>query len=104
MKVISTLSISDVPLSAEVQRRWQLRKAVNDVHLQRLNAVEKLPGFTGIRGIGLREGMTPLDVPSDVEEGERLEADLSALDNETANDHFDEQLSTITDFMLRIQD
>lgn len=103
-KVISALSTSDPHLSVEIHRRWQLRKAVNNIHLQRLDAIEKLPGFTGIQGIGLKEGTTSLEAPSDAEREGRLEADIESLDNEMANDDFDEQLSTITDFMLGIHD
>ena len=39
-----------------------------------------------------------------MDDEERLEVDLDGLDNETVNNDLDEQLSTITDFMLQIQD
>ena len=57
---------------------------------------KKKPGFTGTQGIGVS------DIPSGVDDEERLEADLNGLDNETANNDLDKQLSTITDFMLHI--
>ena len=73
-------------------------KAVNHIHVQQLNAIKKLLGFTGTQGIGVS------DISSGVDNEERLEADLNGLDNETANNDLDKQLSTITDFMLQIQD
>jgi hypothetical protein len=43
-------------LHAAIQHWWTLRSAVNDRLLQRLDEVERLSGFSGKRGIGVREG------------------------------------------------
>lgn len=59
--VIDNLLLSDPRLAAELQRQWRLRAGVNAVHRYRLDRIESLAGFSGIRGIGVR--MAP-DIPS----------------------------------------
>ncbi|KAG2738887.1 hypothetical protein P692DRAFT_201842716 [Suillus brevipes Sb2] len=50
--VIEDLRRSDATLGDELQRRWRSRAAINAVHLHRLDRIECLPGFSGLRGIG----------------------------------------------------
>ncbi|KAG1765193.1 hypothetical protein EV702DRAFT_943802, partial [Suillus placidus] len=52
--VIEDLCLSDPKLADELQRRWHSRAAINAVHLYRLDHIECLPGFSGVRGVGIR--------------------------------------------------
>lgn len=61
---IDSLLVSDPLLSAELKRQWRLRAAINAVHSFRLDQIESLAGFSGIRGTGTRLHPTahpPLD-------------------------------------------
>ncbi|KIK32736.1 hypothetical protein CY34DRAFT_100864 [Suillus luteus UH-Slu-Lm8-n1] len=63
--VIEDLHLSDPKLAQELRRRWRLRGAINAVHLHRLDQIECLTGFSGVRGIGVRlqiNSTTP-DIP-----------------------------------------
>lgn len=51
---INSLLVSDPLLSAELKHQWRLRAAINAVHSFRLDQIESLAGFSGIRGIGTR--------------------------------------------------
>ena len=81
IKAIFALSISDPALSAEIQCQWQICKAVNHIHVQQLDSIEKLPGFTGTQGIGVS------DIPSGVDDEEKLEADLNGVRGHSALFH-----------------
>ncbi|KAG0705573.1 hypothetical protein DFH29DRAFT_980829 [Suillus ampliporus] len=52
--VIDDLLLSDLRLAAELQCQWCLCAGVNAVHHYRLDCIESLTGFSGIRGIGVR--------------------------------------------------
>ncbi|KDQ59628.1 hypothetical protein JAAARDRAFT_83843, partial [Jaapia argillacea MUCL 33604] len=43
--VIKALSLTDSHLAAEIQRRWNLRQAVNSLHTVRLDRIELMAGF-----------------------------------------------------------
>ena len=107
---ITDLSKSDPSLSHELQHRWALRSAVNDIHLRRLDVIENLSGFTGIRGIGLRQGYTEVrrsqeseGLTGGEESNTRVQgSDIDIIDNEMAHDDFNKHLTVVTDFMLTI--
>ncbi|KAG1763988.1 hypothetical protein EV702DRAFT_1051527 [Suillus placidus] len=63
--VIEDLCLSDPKLADELQRRWHSRAAINAVHLYRLDHIECLPGFSGVRGVGIRVQLasTTPDIP-----------------------------------------
>lgn len=50
--VINSLFVTDHGLSVVLSHRWELRSAVNHIHLARLNAITNLPGYTGSRVCG----------------------------------------------------
>ncbi|KAG1843421.1 hypothetical protein C8R48DRAFT_540996, partial [Suillus tomentosus] len=52
--VIQDLLISDPRLARELQHRWRSRAAINAVHSYRLDHIESLHGFSGVRGVGVR--------------------------------------------------
>ncbi|KAG2120042.1 hypothetical protein DEU56DRAFT_928749 [Suillus clintonianus] len=51
--VIEDLRLSDPKLAEELQRQWCSRAAINAVHLHRLDRIECLTGFSGVRGVGM---------------------------------------------------
>ncbi|KAG1775791.1 hypothetical protein EV702DRAFT_1180201 [Suillus placidus] len=51
--VIEDLWLSDLKLAEELQRQWCSRAAINAVHLHRLDRIECLAGFSGVRDVGL---------------------------------------------------
>ncbi|KAG2337988.1 hypothetical protein BDR05DRAFT_894397, partial [Suillus weaverae] len=63
--VIEDLHLSDPKLAQELRHRWRLHGAVNAVHLHRLDQIECLTGFSGIRGVGvhLQTTSTTPDIP-----------------------------------------
>jgi len=85
--VLAKLEPTDPSLAAELQRRWNLRKAINSIHLQRLDMIESLPGFSGIRGSGTRHEM----------DYERAAEDCVQVEHE-----IETQLATITDFLVKL--
>jgi hypothetical protein len=66
--VIQDLLLSDPRLAGELQRQWCSRAAINAVHSYRLDRIEGLAGFTGIRGVGVRVPHTST-TPNNVESG-----------------------------------
>ncbi|KAG1773750.1 hypothetical protein EV702DRAFT_1200889 [Suillus placidus] len=56
--VIEDLRLSDLKLAEELQRQWCSRAAINAVHLHRLDHIECLAGFSGVRGVGVRVQLT----------------------------------------------
>ncbi|KAH7904870.1 hypothetical protein BJ138DRAFT_985057, partial [Hygrophoropsis aurantiaca] len=55
-RVIADLLSTNRALGLELQRHWQIRAAVNIVHIYKLDQIECLPRFSGTRGIGVRDG------------------------------------------------
>lgn len=54
--VIDELSTTDPLLASELCRQWTGRENINNRHLEILDTIEKLPGFLGKKGVGLRDG------------------------------------------------
>lgn len=50
--VIDDLLVSNPLLAAELKSQWCSRAAINAIHLYRLDQIETLVGFSGVRGIG----------------------------------------------------
>lgn len=67
--VIEALLLSDPKLANELQRQWRSRVAINAVHSYRLDRIEALSGFSGVRGVGIRaqHTSTTLDVHQNCE-------------------------------------
>ena len=115
--VVAKLTMTAPLLAQELQRHRILRSSINDIHIRRLNAIEQLPGFTGIRGsIGQRKGRVGSDgtVVAGFDKG-NVESNIvlgdEAGDGSHANsmnevlddsDEVAEGLSVVTDFMLSI--
>lgn len=59
---ITRLHESDPLLAAEIQVCSDWRSRVNIAHTRRLDKIEALRGFTGIRGPGTRRGIAVIDV------------------------------------------
>lgn len=57
---ITCLKVSDTLLAAELQARYATRRRVNVLHSRKLDKLEALSGFTGIRGAGTRCGAQAL--------------------------------------------
>lgn len=103
---ISSLSTSNPPLATELQRQWQLRKAVNCLHIQRLDDIERLYKPTGSRDIGKRQStIDPMQTPMTMkdeqltDDAERVEGD----DDEVVQDE-NHDLEKLTDFVLTLVD
>lgn len=56
---IKELESADALLAAELHACYATRRRVNALHTRKLNELESLPGFTGIRGAGIRHGGLP---------------------------------------------
>jgi hypothetical protein len=52
--VIQELLISDPQLGCELRRQWHSCAAINAVHSYRLDRIESLVGFSGVKGVGVR--------------------------------------------------
>jgi len=61
---ISTTSKTDSPLASKLRCRWDLCRAIHDLHERHLAQVMSDPGFTGSMELGVRLGE---DVPTDLE-------------------------------------
>jgi len=67
--VIQNLLLSDPRLAGELQRQWRSRAAINAVHSYRLDRIEGLAGFSGVRGVGVHVQHTSTP-PNNVESSE----------------------------------
>jgi hypothetical protein len=54
LTIIQKLQVSDPHLGRELQRQHHSRAAINAMHCYRLNRIEGLTGFSGVRGVGVR--------------------------------------------------
>ncbi|KAG2090004.1 uncharacterized protein F5147DRAFT_549542, partial [Suillus discolor] len=54
LTVIQKLQVSDPHLGCELQCQHRSRAAINAMHCYRLNHIESLTGFSGVRGVGVR--------------------------------------------------
>lgn len=116
-RALAALNESRPLLAAELKRRWVLRKAVNDVHLQRLNILESQRYYTGSLTSGVRlgskrtaedteENSTPSNSHTQDGNVERNPLVLNVLenDNDDAGNEGDIELAQITEFVLTITD
>ncbi|KAH7904674.1 hypothetical protein BJ138DRAFT_884863 [Hygrophoropsis aurantiaca] len=71
-QIIAHLLNTNRPLGLELQRQWKVRAGVNAVHLYRLDQIELLPGFSGIRGVGVRDA--PVSEPRGTVASSNLES------------------------------
>ena len=54
LTIIQELLVSDLHLGHELQRQHRSCAAINAVHCYRLDHIESLAGFSGVRGVGVR--------------------------------------------------
>jgi hypothetical protein len=54
--VLVELATTDPPLQAALQHWWNLRAAVNNRIVERLDAIERMAGYSGQQGVGVRRG------------------------------------------------
>ncbi|KAG2152785.1 hypothetical protein DEU56DRAFT_868810 [Suillus clintonianus] len=84
--VMQELLVSDPHLACELQRQYRSRLAINAVHCYRLSRIEKLAGFSGAKGVGVRlqrAGQPLGNIASFQVNSESLEnTDLDAIDQE----------------------
>ncbi|KAG1764331.1 hypothetical protein EDD22DRAFT_979071 [Suillus occidentalis] len=76
-KVITDLQLSYPLLASELQRQWRSRSATNMFHIFRLNQIENLPSYSGMRGIGYADA----DIIRQEEHAEDMENMASSLDS-----------------------
>jgi hypothetical protein len=112
-KAILHLTETNPHLAVELKSRWQLRDAINTLHLQRLDSVERSAGFTGACGIGVPVFTPTGPNPSDNIPYEAMtDSGLGGTRYETKNDsEMDDaaedvvhDLEKITEFVLAITD
>ncbi|RDB19588.1 hypothetical protein Hypma_013286 [Hypsizygus marmoreus] len=107
----SLLAMSNPPLCAELRRKSSLRAAINAIHIRRLDAIERQPYFTGLRGVGIRLGSSEsLAVSGHQDTGcdDSLAMDgensIAENDNDEVGDDGDRELERITEFVLTLTD
>lgn len=107
-KVISQLSSSNPSLATELCHVWQLRNAVNRLHLQRLDAVEKSARSPYLASNMTTDTATDMEQCTSVNEGSVNVEDglVEAGDIEEALrvEEGSDELEKITDFVLTLTD
>ncbi|KAH7904704.1 hypothetical protein BJ138DRAFT_1235525 [Hygrophoropsis aurantiaca] len=58
---IATLENESLALASELEKRWERLRAVNAMHLARIQQIQALPGYLGPYLPGVRVGRQPLD-------------------------------------------
>ena len=109
-KTIKLLTETDSHLAVELKSRWQLRHAINELHIRRLTSIEQSAMFTGVRGIGTPLGLVSAD--NDAAHTDTHISDLSdsslhgsgADDDDLAVEDSALDLEKLTDFVLTITD
>jgi hypothetical protein len=103
--VFAKLTITAPLVAQELKCRHILRSSVNAVHIRRLNIIEQLPGFTGVKGsVGQREGRvdfegTEVEVVADKgKSADNDEVDVG-LGEEAFDNEVKEGISAVVDFM-----
>ncbi|KAG1800237.1 uncharacterized protein HD556DRAFT_1230294, partial [Suillus plorans] len=51
--IVQDILVSDLQLAHELQCQYHSCTAINAVHCYRLDHIEKLAGFSGVRGVGI---------------------------------------------------
>lgn len=98
-KVINLLHATDRGLAAALAHKWELRSAINSIHLMRLNAIADLPGYTGAMHCGTRVGAAAVIV----EDGdERATGADEGDDDEVDDDLFQDNLNALTDYVASL--
>jgi hypothetical protein len=78
---LDVLLVSVAPLLAsEVCTRWQLKSRVNELHVHRLESIERTPGFNGTPGCGVQKG-----------HGRNVEADAMVVDRDLVVDELSKE-------------
>lgn len=80
-QAIKDLKYRDLPLCREIERQWKLWSSVQAVHLKRLDKIESLHGFSGIRGTS--KAIHKMSTWVNYEE-------YNNLQNETSNEDIDD--------------
>lgn len=75
-KVITDLQLSYPLLASELQRQWRSRLATNMFHIFRLNQIENLPSYSGMRGIGVHSRIGGDSDMHDIITSEYADADI----------------------------
>lgn len=70
---IARVQPSDPDIASEIQRQANTRARVQAYIMVRLNAIESLPGFSGIRGCGVHRGAMDADVSEEEQRGRDVE-------------------------------
>lgn len=97
-KVINSLRATGSGLATVLAHKWELRSAINNIHLNRLDAAANLPGYTGPLHCGTRIGGAVV-----LEEGdERVvmtdDEDVDDIDD----DSFQDNLNSLTDYVASL--
>jgi len=101
--VIAQLRTSNLPLAAEVQRRWQYLSSVNSFHLFRIAQIEALPGYSGSLAAGTRLGHMSTGVQSESRAaGGGTNGD--EVDDDLHDDPDGEQQTLMEDFFDNLHD
>ena len=110
-KEILHLTNTNPHLAAELKSRWHLRNAINMLHLQRLDSVERSASFTGVRGVGVPvstpTGPNPSDdVPCEAmtDSGPGVKGYETRNEMDEAAEDVARDLEKITEFVLAITD
>jgi len=102
--VIAQLHTSNAPLAAEVQRHWDYLRSINSFHLSRIAQIEALPGYSGSRAAGIRQGYMDTSVPPErqCEDGD-VQVNGGEVDDDVVDDDPDgEQQTLMEDFFDRL--
>lgn len=98
-KVINSLRATGSGLATVLAHKWQLRSAINNIHLNRLDAVADLPGYTGSRHCGTRIGGAEVVL----EEGDRrVTMTDDGDDDDIDDDSFQDNLNSLTDYVASL--
>jgi hypothetical protein len=111
--VITKLTTTAPLVAQELKHQRILRSSVNAVHIRRLNLIEQLPGFTGVKGsVGQREGQVDFEgteVEVVVDKGKSASKEVSgdedndqvdvSLGEEAFDNEVREGISAVVDFM-----
>lgn len=96
-KVINSLRATDNGLATVLTHKWELRSAINNVHLNRLNAVADLPGYTGSLHCGTRIGGAAV-----LEEGDQRAQVTNEEEDDVDDDVYQDNLNSLTDYVASL--
>jgi hypothetical protein len=97
--------VSNAPLAAEVQRRWDYLCSVNSFHLSRIAQIEALPGYFGSRAAGIRLGHMDTSTSSEFQDEGDVRVNGGEVDDDVVHDDPDgEQQTLMEDFFDHLHD